>query len=469
MKRSLRLVIGVGVVAVLVAVLLVLQNREPVADDTLSATFDSSGRETFLQVDRDAVRRVTVENPDGEIVLLPGEAEDTGAASQFSVLYPFDVEFVQRDVNRVVQSATRLTSRRIFEDVVEELADFGLDDPQATVTVETGDSTRVISIGAQTPARDAYYVQVDGDDRVFSLASSVIAPFFRTIDSLRVRVIPPIATETLQRVAIDTLDGEQIRIRRKLETEVDPEIGFSSLLTVAPYNRPFQTGTTWLEETVLASYAEAQIGRFVDDDPAADLSPYGLSQPLARIALEDEQTSVEILIGEQAGGGRYAKFSDQPSVFVISGIGPIIRSDPYDAISPFALILGIDLIDRFVVQTPEAEFTGSIERTEVEGEEDPEEAFFLNGQPISEDVFRDLYQWIIGLQLDAEGGTVTEGTPVATITYYFSDGSRPRSVSFYPQSENFVSVVRGGETEFIMARSKISRMINAFEEAAAEL
>lgn len=469
MKRSIRLIIGVGAVAILLVVLIALQNREQQPQQPQASTLPGSSddRVTFHQVDRDLVRRITVENPDGELLLLPGDPSDGGSASRFSVAYEYDVEFVGQDVSRIVTSATRLTSRRVIGEV-DDLSAYGLSEPQATVSIETADDTRRIRIGSQTPAQDAYYVQVDGDPQVYSVFRTAINPFFSTVDSLRLRVVPAIQSETLRRVSVTNLEGERIRVRRRLDTEVDPELTFAGLVTVEPYESTFQTNTNWLEETVLATYAAVQIGTYVDDDPQ-DLSTYGLDPPRARVALADESTAVEILIGEQAGGGRYAKFSDQPSVFVVSGIGPIIRSRPYETISPFALILNIDLIDQFVVETPDQRFVGSIERTEVAGEEDPQETFFLNGEPISDELFRDLYQWAIGLQLDAEGGTVTSGTPVATISYQFADASPSRSVSFYPQNANFLSVVRNGRTEFVISRAKVERMIAAFEQAAAEL
>jgi hypothetical protein len=454
-------------VSVLIVALVLLQNREPATDGSPASTFDTSGRETFLQIDRDSVRRITVSNPDGEFALLPEEAADTSARNTFAVLYEYNVAFDERQVSRIVQSATRLSSRRIFEDV-DDPGSFGLAEPTATVTVETGDGSSEIVIGSRTPAQDAYYVQVSDDPRVFSVIRSFIEPFFATLDSLRVRAVPPINPETLQRVEIDTLEGRPIVVRRRLDTEVDPELGFSGLLTVEPYDRPYQTATNWVEATVFASFSEAQIGEFVDDGPE-NLSDYGLDPPRARFLLADDENRVEILIGDQAGGGRFAQFADEPSVFVVSGIGPIIRSEPYEAISPFALIVNIQIVDEFTVSTPDAQYVGRIERTEVAGEEEPEESFFLNGQPINEDDFRDLYQRVIGVQFDAEGDGGPQGTPVAEITFTFNDGTRPRSVSFYPVSENFLSVVRGGESQFIVARSKIERMISAFEEAAGEL
>jgi hypothetical protein len=89
---------------------------------------------------------------------------------------------------------------------------------------------------------------------------------------------------------------------------------------------------------------------------------------------------------------------------------------------------------------------------------------------VDEDLFKDLYQWAIGLQFDAEieGNTAirTSGEPVATITYELNNGQGDRSVSFMPYNASYVAVSRDGEAEFIMSRAKTERMLAAFREAA---
>lgn len=464
MKRSVRLLVAVGVVAVLAVVLVLLQNtggNDASVEDGMPPLPDDSERVAIIDIDREAVERVEVENELGRLTFLP-EVNDEGRLL-FAPVYEFDVAFDQQAVNRVIRSSVGLTSRRVIGEV-DDLADYGLADPRAAVTVTTTEGVERLYVGSQTPARDGYYVRREGDPTVYSVFRTWVSPLLSSLDALRLRVIPQIAAETLEGIDMTNLEGERVRIRRRLDTETDPELTLSGFVTVAPYNRPYQTRTTWMDETVIPTVEALEIGRFVDDNPT-NLSQYGLNPPRARFEIRGEDQVLSLQLGETTDGGRFARFADGGSVFVLRDIEPIISTSAYETISPFVLLLGIDLIDRVVVDAGTEEFTLSVERTPVPGEDDPEDVFFLNGGEIDEDLGRDLYQWAIGLQMDADGATVASGQPVATVTFYFVDGSEPRSASFVPAGPNFLAVVRNGRSEFLIARSKIQRMIRAFREA----
>ncbi|MFW5688256.1 MAG: DUF4340 domain-containing protein, partial [Spirochaetota bacterium] len=352
-------------------------------------------------------------------------------------------------------------------------SEYGLAEPSATITVATDDGNeQQILVGSRTPGRDAFYVMRPGDENVYTVFNSWIAPFLTTLDQLRVRAIPQITFERLERVAIDTIAGRSIRASKVPEWDDDPELGFAVFAVTEPFSRRFQANQNWFEQlnTQLGSLS---IGRFVDDAPS-DLSAYGLEPPQARVVVADSENTLDLLVGSPTEGGRFAKFADTPSVFVLSGVEPIVTVRPYSTVSAFALIVNIDLVDSFTVETPEAVYRGGIERTPVEGEEEPEETYYLNGEVVEEDLFKDLYQWVIGLQFDAEieqrsTGLAEGREPLATITYHLNTIEEPLSVSFVPENANFAAVVRDGQAEFLIARAKIERMLRAYAQAASDL
>jgi hypothetical protein len=475
-KRWIRLgAVVVAIVAMVVAIV-VLQNRDPSTASDAEASgpvtaFDDSERVTLLENPRDEIERILIEGDQVDLTI-----ERTGEG-EFLPLYEYDVEFDQQPVNRIVSAAASLTSRRVIGEI-EDRSAYGLDDPAATVTVERTDGERRrLVIGGMTPAQDAYYVMRDDDEKVYSVFSTWVRPFFTTLDSMRVRTIPQIDFEQLGRIEIGTLAGRTIRVEQVPEWDQDPELGFSRFAVYEPFSRRFQVNTNWLEElgTALESL---RIGRFVDDAPS-DLDRYGLAPPRARIDISDEETTLEVLVGDETEGGRFATFPGTPSVFVLAGTDPIVDVRPYDTISPFVLIVNIDLIDSFTVASGGETYTGRIERTVVSesDDEEVEETYFLNDQPVDEELFKDLYQWAIGLQLDAEiqadeiptRTDLASREPIATITYNLNNGTEPLSVSFVPQNANFAAAVRDGETQFLISRAKLRRMVDAFAEAAEEL
>ena len=462
MKRSVRLLVIVGAIAAMVVAIVLLQSRP--TEEPPAPAFDWSAedpdRVTLLQTSRDAILRIEVETREETLVI---ERRDDGS---FRPQYAHDVAFNASQVNRVVGNATSVSSRRVIGEV-DNTADYGFDAPRARIRVVTADEEHSLIVGAMTPARDAFYVMRPDDPNVYSVFSSWINPFLTTTDALRVRALPPIAAEALTRVRIRTLDGRLIEAsRRAIDEDADVELGFASFVVTSPFARAYQANTNWLEE-LSQQLPQLRVGRFVDDAPT-NLARYGLEPARATIDVSDADNTLSLRIGDETDGGRYALLDGDRSVFVLSGAEPIVSVRPYSTISAFALILNIDLIDSFVVEAPGERFVGRIERTEVDGEDDPEERFLLNDTEIEDSQFRRLYQWAIGLMFDAEGATRTSGEPAATITYNFVDGSPSRSVSFIPENQNFHAVVRNGQTEFLIARAKIERMLAAFRQAVAE-
>lgn len=475
MKRWIRLGAIVVAIAAMVVALVILRSQDPdaAAEEPAPTLGDDPDRVTLLENDRDAIERITIDGDESDLTI------ERVSEEEFRPVYEYDVEFQPQRVNRIVSQAVSLTSRRVIGEV-DDLAEYGLDDPTATITVEREDGgQQSITVGSMTPARDAYYVMRPDDENVYSVFNSWIRPFFTTLDSMRVRSIPQIDFQALERIVIETLEGRTIRTELIPEWDEDPELGFSRFAVYEPFSRRFQANTNWFEE-LQGALEGLQIGPFVDDAPD-DLARYGLSPPRAQVLIEDQETTFEVLVGAETEGGRFATFPDSPSVFVLSGIEPVVDVEPYDTISPFALIVNIDLIDTFVVETADQTFTGRIERTPADDpeteEEEFDEAYFLNGEQIDEDTFKDLYQWVIGLQLDAEIEVANIPTtdelasrePIVTVTYNLNNDMGPLDVSFVPQNANFAAVVREGRAEFLIARAKLQRLERAFEQAVDEL
>lgn len=472
-RRAITLIVVAVLIAGLIGALVILRNRTPEEAETISST--ASERTPLLQIPREEIELVTVTQDSGEVAV---EAAGDGA---FEVVYPYEVVFSQTRVNRIVSGAASISARRTVEEEPEDLAVYGLDEPRATITVrKTDDTQEQLLVGRQTPARDSFYVKKSDDATVYLVYNTWITPFLYSIDELRDKTIPQINTQELTRLEIDTTAGRRITVRRVEEGEFDddPELAFNAYVVEQPYRRQFGFAGQFLE-TLTNELSTLRILRFVDDQPD-NLAQYGLNPPRARLYVADGRNQLQILFGEQTDGGRYASFGFGQNVFIMSGGEELIAASPYSVVSTFALILNIDLVDDFVVTYKDARYTGAIERewpdgeppeegeTDENGEEiEPIETYFLNGEEIDEDSFRDLYQWAIGLLMDTEApDNPTYREPAVTITYSLTDGTS-KSVEFVPYNSNFYAVFRDGISEFLISRAKLDRMHRAFDEALA--
>ncbi len=468
----MRLGLLVAVTVAMAVTLRVLRSEEEAVTTEASPTDESQearanlDRVVLLDTPRDSIRTITVHSG-AETVVLARDQD-----GRLTPRYPHDVAFDRRRVEFFVASAARLTSRRALEG---ERSAYGLDDPRAAVTVERTDGTlQRLAIGDRTPARDAYYVTRPGSAAVYVVPEATVAPLLSTIDQLRARTMPRIAPERLQRIVVQTPSGRVVRAEYLEEARRRPEFSLTTFAVTQPFSRPLPAHTPWIEESTTQLNA-LRIARFVNDAPT-DLARYSLAPPAGRIIAEDDLTRLDLVIGSETEDGHYAMFADSTSVFVVAGAESILGTTPDAAVSPFVLIVNIDLVEEFEVRVGGERFIGRIERTPGATGVEARERYLLNGVEIEEDLFRDLYQRAIGLQFDAEidltqapaaTGEIAKREPDARIDYRLTDEVGTLTVSFVPLDANFAAVVRDGVSEFIIARAKLDRMLTAFDRQTA--
>ena len=456
MKRWVRLVVAAAVIVVLVVVL-VLVTRDKEADAAAPDTSADPDRVAILDIPRETISGITIEREGGRLSL---QADADGLLEP---VYEHDVTFSRSRIDRIVGSASSLSSRRVIEESAEDPGAYGLAQPAAQVEITADGGTTTLLVGDRTPTGDGYYVRTADSATVYTVSTTWITPFFSSLDDLRDKTLAQLNPQELREVRIDTLEGRIIRLEPVRDDDDDPEMAFTALAVTSPFRRRYQASTNWLEE-VAGTLGGFAIVRYVDDDPE-NLEQYGLANPRARVRVADSRNAVDVELGEPTEDGRYARFPGGRSVFVFRGAETLIRTRPYDAITPFAFIINIDLVDSFVVEGGGRRYVGSIERSPGEGDETIE-TYKLNGAPIEEDLFKDLYQWLIGLQLDAEAPNPQRGPAAVTLQYNLNNGSAPVVLEFVPQDGNYMAAYREGTAEFLIARAKLNRMLQAFADAA---
>jgi len=95
--------------------------------------------------------------------------EKSGDGKLFRVADPPN-GFIPQDLMQALASGlTGMKQVEIVADNPSSLAEFGLQDPQAELSIETPDSDKSIRIyfGSQNPTRTAVYARVEGDPKVF--------------------------------------------------------------------------------------------------------------------------------------------------------------------------------------------------------------------------------------------------------------------------------------------------------------
>lgn len=187
-------------------------------------------------------------------------------------------------------------------EVVNDLADFGLDDPTATFTGTYHDgSTATLSVGNATPSGNSYYVSLKGDDNVYICSANYVSSFTKRgasfvnttlLSTPTVKSDDPNGTPTLREV---TLTGKShpvpLTLRRPSESDNDI-LAMHAYIITAPYKR----GVSEAVSNELATFTSLSATEAAVLHPtAADKKKYGFDDPLtlAKVTLSVFTTKEE--------------------------------------------------------------------------------------------------------------------------------------------------------------------------------
>jgi len=145
----------VGSALVIIAVLLF--NSVATAPGSATATATGSAGPLFEGLEADAVARLEIaSNTNGDHTVLLKDAG--GAWNITEVTYGTDRAVQQDSASEAITHFVELQANDSF--VAENLADFGLDQPDYVITAQAGETTYTIYVGNQNPTGNRYYVMI---------------------------------------------------------------------------------------------------------------------------------------------------------------------------------------------------------------------------------------------------------------------------------------------------------------------
>jgi len=357
------------------------------------------------------------------------------------------------------------------ESVVDEkpgdLSVYGLDKPSSRTVITDSSGKQVAYIlGDMSPSRNAYYLMQEGDPRVFTVSAPTAAYMQFFLSGIRKHTLfPSFELAALKRLRIDS--GEtHIEINAK-EKSLEPQLAFpyATHILSSPYKNPRGINSEVLNN-IVKSLSNLTIADFIDDNPSS-LQPFGLDKP-ARVFLQTDAQSLELLIGAEVNGKRYAKLPNAPGVFTLGGMDTVINVKPFDLFDKFVLLVNIDWVDHLTVSGGEKELS-----VDFQGKGD-DAVYSLNGRKAESKSFKDFYQAVIGILVDAEipkGSTVpaqnSGNTETGNITIEYRLNTPPgarASITFIPYNREFYALKQEGAVEFLISRDQVRKI---FETADA--
>ncbi len=252
----------------------------------------------LFQIRAEQMDGVIVARKSGEITL---ERTDGSNGKEWRITTP-----VRTGADSIaVDGLTRRIAELRYERVVSEGSDytqFGLDQPELTVSFRAGEKGDSISFGAANPLGDSVYARKGEGRKVYLISAAAKKELEKDLYDLRSKNLFSLAPEQVNRVVL-VLDSAKWSLYRK-EKEWFLE-GDESL-------KVDQEQVESLVRATLSAYPDS-----FEEEKASDLSPYGLSRPKARVALSDGGKTEEILYGDplrKKEGFIYAAITGKPKV-----------------------------------------------------------------------------------------------------------------------------------------------------------
>lgn len=420
----------------------------------------------ILEIEVEEVAKMVLKSQEETLTLTRDE-------DNWLVDYPYPVTLILRDVEDIMFSFTGLTAVEIVSESPEDLSVFGLDDPavEATVTLTDG-SEYTVYLGNRTPVGNMFYLMRRDDPRVFSIWGSHGNHFSYRLADIRDTALTEV---NIQEVTYFKLAREGQRVIEIMQSdealELQLQLGFARWHMIQPYN---EYASVHYERfnTLLTTLPQLEIAKFIDDNPE-NLAQYGLDTPSIELKVQDSENTLHLLFGSDYDEQHmYFQIAGQNAVYAMERelLEGVKGTSPFELIDRFSYIVMIDYVDEIVISTADAEHSLTFVRNTVEAETEGEEdevvtTFFIDGKEVGDEEFRDFYQVLIGLIVEAENTELIQGEPHVTTTFRFNkEGKENVTIGYVPFNEDFFAVLRGGVAEFLISRKQVYHMISELEE-----
>lgn len=498
MKKSTKLVSAVVVLAVLGGVYVGLNTYVSKEEKAESSSEEESKTEVF-SVKTDDIKSLEFIVDKKEVTF---EKKDDSWVKKDETAFPVN----QTTLDSAASAIETVEADRVLEDV-EDLAEYGLDSPSNTVTVDTADGTTKLNIGDENTSTNQYYIsRADDDSTVYVVAADTVSPFMNSLyDYAQGEDFPTIDSSTVKKVQVSEDKDSYV-----LEENSD--------------------GATWdvsgdgssdkeSADTTAAGNVTSGLGSFAFDQfvnyNAEDLSQYGLDKPYATITVdyqeeveddstdstesgendstasesdsensdttdtdsssEDEDsktTTVDkqlvIYVGDEAGDGSRYVTVDNKQIYTMSTdtLSAVIDKTPSDLRSLIVNYLSVKNLDQLQVTYGETTNTVNVSRetsTDEDGNEKETTTYQLDGEEIESTTFTTFYNKLINM---AGQKRLTEAyTPAADpeMTAVFTDSDKNQTtVTFYTYDTNYYAAVVGDKV-FLVNKMTVKEMFNAYE------
>jgi hypothetical protein len=295
--KSSGLLIAAVVLAALSGVLY-WSNHHPPSDNTAKASIDAPPK--ILSLKQEDISGLQIKKKGGEELDL-----SKGDAGKWQITAPKPLGADQEAVSSLLSTVSSLNSERLVDDKAANLAQYGLAQPALELGITSKDSKpRKLLLGDDTPAGNAVFAKLDGDPRVFTIASYNKTSLDKTSNDLRDKRLLTLDFDKLSQIELLTSKQTVQFDRNKQEWQI-----------VKP--RPLRADNFQVEE-IVRKLREVKMDATSTDADAKKAAAAFASGTLSATAKLTDTASTQELQVRKNKDDYYAKSSAVPGVYKVS-------------------------------------------------------------------------------------------------------------------------------------------------------
>ncbi len=377
----------------------------------------------------------------------------------------------------MVSVLTEITSTRSIE-AVEDLSEYGLDDPECTIIVTTADGvTSTLLLGSESGLGDSRYLSL-GADTVYLVDTDLLDYFtYALYDLVATESLPTMSDVTDFVMEAETGSLTLVYLEESGLTYTDALVWFAT----------GDEGYTALDTDLTESFLSLVTGLswssctdyYADDEELAD---YGLDSPTAVVTVtyltedEDGETGEAAFVLEIGGYASdsycYARIADSRMVYLIASSvsDSLLYTGASDLLPTDILEMDWDTVDTLEITLNDVTYT--LVRQEVTEETEDEDGeittettvtWLLEEEEIAIETILSTLNSLDSTD-SAEDVTAERSEMVSFVFYRNTENFTETTLIFYAYDSSTCLVGLEGETRLFVSRTDIEELVSDLEE-----
>lgn len=269
-------------------------NHHPKAPETTEA---SANAPKILSLKEDEISRIDLKKKDGDEIVL---AKNNGA---WQMTAPKTLAADQSTVSSMLSTLSSLNSDRLVEEKASDLSQYGLASaPLEADITEKDNKTQKLLLGDKTPSENAVYAKLEGDPRVFTIATYEKNSIDKNVNDLRDKRLITANQDKISKVELQAKKQDVEFGRNKDEWQI-----------VKP--KPLRADGTQVDDLV-RNLADAKMELSPADDAKKMAASFASAVPIATAKITDESGTQELQVRKNKDN-YYAKSSVVEGVYKV--------------------------------------------------------------------------------------------------------------------------------------------------------